>query len=54
MLVQQVNRPSDPQKLQKTLRLIDRLSGQVQLFRLGCNMDISAVETAYRGMRPEA
>ena len=53
MLVQQVNRPSDPQKLQKTLRLIDRLSGQVRLFRLGCNMDISAVETAYRGMCPE-
>ena len=54
MLVQQVNRPSDPQKLQKTLRLIDQLSGQVRLFRLGCNMDISAVETAYRGMCPEA
>lgn len=54
MLVQQVNRPSDPQKLQKTLRLIDRLSEQVRLFRLGCNMDISAVETAYRGMCPEA
>lgn len=51
MLVQQAHRPQNPQKLMKTLQLIDILSENAELYRLGCNMDISAVETAYNAMK---
>ncbi len=51
MLVQQVYRPHNPQKLLKTLQLIDVLADIVKFYRLGCNMDISAAETAYNGMK---
>ncbi len=51
MLVQQVHKPKDPQKLMKTLQLIDRFTEKVRLYRLGCNMDISAAETAYNAMK---
>ncbi|MGN0183255.1 MAG: hypothetical protein ACI4DP_12745 [Candidatus Ornithomonoglobus sp.] len=50
MLVQQVNRPPVPQKLIKTLQLIDRLSENVKLYRLGCNMSPQAAEFAYSAM----
>ncbi|MBR4628175.1 MAG: hypothetical protein IKO47_10845 [Ruminococcus sp.] len=51
LLIQQVNRPADPLKMQKTLELVDRLSEKTKLYKLGCNMDISAAVTAYEGMR---
>ncbi len=51
MLVQQVHKPKAPQKLMKTLQLIDRLTEKVRLYRLGCNMDISAAEAAYNAMK---
>ena len=51
MLVQQIYRPNEPQKLIRTLQLIDRLAGSVKLWRLGCNMDIEAAETAYNAMK---
>ncbi len=51
MLMQQVYRPADPAALRKTLELVDKLAGAVKLYRLGCNMDISAAETSYNGMR---
>lgn len=51
MLVQQVYRPQSPQKLLKTLQLIDVLSENAELYRLGCNTDISAAETAYNAMK---
>lgn len=51
MLLQQVYRPSDSEKMQKTLKLIDMLISRVSLYRLGCNMDISAAETAYQAMK---
>lgn len=51
MLVQQVYRPQNPQKLLKTLQLIDILSENAGLYRLGCNMDISAAELAYNAMK---
>lgn len=50
MLVQQVYRPQDPQKLLKVLQLIDKLSENTELYKLGCNMDISAAETAFKAM----
>lgn len=51
MLMQQTHRPRNPLKMAKTLNLIDRLGENVSLYRLGCNMDISAAEVAYNGMK---
>ena len=49
MLIQQAYRPADPFALAKTLALIDRLD--VRLYRLSCNMDISAAELSYETMK---
>lgn len=51
MLLQQVYRPADMLKMAKTLALVDRLADSVKLYKLGCNMDISAAQVAYEGMR---
>ena len=51
MLLQQVYRPGDAPKLQKTLSLVDRIKESVKLYRLGCNMDVSAAKVAYEGMQ---
>ncbi len=49
-LIQQAYRPMDPAALSKTLPLIDRLAGSVKLYRLACNMDLSAAELSYHTM----
>lgn len=49
MLIQQAYRPADPVALAKTLALIDRLD--VRLYRLCCNMDISAATLSYETMK---
>ena len=51
MLLQQVYRPNDSEKLLKTLSLIDLMTKNIKLYKLGCNMDISAAEVAYNGMK---
>ena len=51
MLVQQVYRSEDIDKIQKTLELIDNLLDKVNLYLLGCNMDIEAAKVAYEGMK---
>ena len=51
MLLQQVYRPADMLKMAKTLGLVDRLADSVKLYRLGCNMDISAAQVAFEGMQ---
>lgn len=51
MLLQQVYRPADMLKMTETLALVDRLADNVKLYRLGCNMDISAAKVAYEGMQ---
>ena len=51
MLVQQMYRPREPMQLAKSMGLLDRLIKSVKLYRLGCNMDISAAKTAYEGMK---
>jgi len=51
MLLQQVYRPADMLKMTKTLALMDRLADSVKLYKLGCNMDISAAKIAYEGMQ---
>ena len=50
MLLQQAYRPNDVFALQKTLALIDKMAGKVELYRLGCNMDLEAAKVAYEGM----
>ncbi len=49
MLLRQTYRPADPDALVRTLALLDRLD--VRLYRLRCNMDLSAAELSYRTMR---
>lgn len=51
ILVQQTYRPKNIEMMSKVLTLIDRFSENVELYRLGCNMDISSAEVAYNGMK---
>lgn len=51
MLLQQVYRPQDPVQMAKTLKLVDRLAADTELYRLACNMDIEAAEVAYNAMK---
>lgn len=44
LLLAQVHRPTDPDKMLKTLDILDRLLKLVPLYDLACNMDISAAE----------
>lgn len=49
MLIQQTYRPSDPDSLKRTLLLLDRM--KVKLYRLCCNMEVSAAELSYNVMK---
>lgn len=51
MFLQQSYRPAQAGAMIKTMRLVDALSGCADLYRMGCNMDISAAEMAYTAMR---
>lgn len=51
MLLQQIYRPIDAAAMMKTLRLIDRLTLTVPLWRLGCNMDPEAAKVASSAMK---
>lgn len=51
MLVQQAYRPADAEKLRRTLTLVGRLARSVRLYKLGCNMELSAAEVAWNGMK---
>ncbi|MBE6876022.1 MAG: hypothetical protein E7496_04740 [Ruminococcus sp.] len=51
MLLQQVYHPMNALQMQKTLTLIDKLASRVSLYRLHCNMNPSAAETAYNAMK---
>lgn len=50
MLLQQTYRPEDITALQKMLELTEKLAESVRLYRLGCNMDISAAQLSYEAM----
>ena len=51
MLLQQVYRPQNPLQMAKTLKLVDRLAANTELYKLACNMDIEAAEVAYNAMK---
>ena len=50
-ILAQTYRPNGALATANTLRLIDKLLQSVPLYRLGCNMELSAAEVAYNGMR---
>ena len=47
MLLQQSYRPADIKALEKTVRLLSKMSEDVLFFRLRCNMDSEAAEVSY-------
>lgn len=51
MLIQQTYRPDDFDALARTFVLIDKMTDSAELWRMGCNMDISAAENAYNAMK---
>ena len=50
-MLQQMYRPSDPVALARSMAALDKMLAQTELYRLGCNMDISAAQTAYNAMK---
>ncbi len=50
MLLQQSNRPLDGEKMPRYLELVDKLAGNVPLWRMACNMDPEAAEVAFGAM----
>lgn len=54
MLVQQCYRPESGKGLLRVLELLERLSKNVKLYRLGCNMEPEAARISYQGMQEEA
>jgi len=50
MLLQQSYRPQDAQAMLKTMQLLERISKQVKLYRLHCNMLPEAARIAFEGM----
>ena len=51
VLYEQTYRPSDPDKLEKTLSLLHTMSAQSGLYRLRCNMDPQAADVSYEAMK---
>ena len=51
MLLQQTYRPEGIPALTRMLELTEKLAASVRLYRLGCNMDISAAKLSYEAMR---
>ena len=47
----QTYRFSDPDKMRRTLVLLETIMNRVGLYRLGCNMDPSAADISYGGMK---
>ncbi len=43
--------PSSPELLDKTLGILDRISGKIPVIGLGCNMDPEAAQVAYDAVR---
>ncbi len=49
-LLNQTFRPKEPLQVVKMLALVNKLSAAVKLYKLGCNMDLSAAVVAYNAM----
>lgn len=53
LLMQQTFYPERPDHIMATLRLVDRLTKLVPIYRLYCNMDPEAAEVAFAGIHPK-
>lgn len=53
MLLQQSNRPAGHKQLIKYMDLVDRIAGDIALYRLHCNIEPEAAAVAYRAMSGE-
>jgi len=49
-LLQQSNRPLNPQKMPKYMDLISELSGKTSFYRMKCNLDPDAARVAFEAM----
>lgn len=49
-LLQQTNRPEDPDALRKTLEIVCGLEDRVRFYRMGCNMEDEAAQMSFRAM----
>lgn len=52
LLLQQCLRVSDKRRMEITLKLLDQLAAGAAMYRLECNMELSAAAAAYEGMQP--
>ncbi len=52
-ILQQCNRPFAPDKVCKTLSLLQQMIKTVSCYRLGCNMESEAAQIAYEAMKEE-
>jgi len=50
-ILSQTYRTDNAEFMKKTLTLLDSMLKTVKVYRLGCNMDISAAEVSYNGMK---
>ena len=53
LLIQQSYRPNSPQKILRCMDLIDRLTKNVEFYKLSCNMEPEAAIVSYEGMSGE-
>ncbi len=53
LIFNQVYMPKDPMAMAATMQLINRFIGCCELWKIHCNMDISAAETAYKALFSE-
>lgn len=53
MILQQSYRSDRPEVLSETIRLVEQIMDKTDLYRLGCNMSLEAVQVAYQGMQKE-
>ena len=51
-LMQQIYRPTDPAAMKQMMACIGRM--KVDIYQMGCNMDIEAARMAYEFMKPKA
>ena len=50
-LIQQVYKPNEIKKIEKTIKLVNELLKKVKFYSLECNMNIEAAKIAYEGMK---
>ena len=51
LILQQTLRPREPEKMNKLLDVLDKVLGEIPVYRLGCDMSREAVELSYNTIR---